>query len=107
MSELKHSPSPWNRGFENESVITFEDAEGNEIGSIRPQARFKRCKITEANLAVVLAAPKLLAALKDMEALFWRAKQFDEHEGRGETYAAEMEVEIRQLIAEAEGTPRP
>ncbi len=86
-AEATHSPAPWRQG-ESDELTIIEDAEGNLVAFVDLPGMTAQDR---ANFALMLAAPKLLEALK--ACLTWD----------GRFIADEAVQQARAAIAEAEG----
>ena len=60
---MTHTTHPWTASWADNGIATLRDSEGNHFANFR-NVRGDEISTVNADLAVVVAAPKLLAALK-------------------------------------------
>ena len=65
---MTHTPGPWTASWAPIGIAALHDSEGKHFANFR-NVRGDDISTVSADLAVVLAAPKLLAALRDLIAL--------------------------------------
>ena len=94
---MTHTPGPWTASWAENGIAALRDSEGKHFANFR-NVRGDEISTVNADLAVVLAAPKLLSALR---ALIWQIERDDGIEWEEDSPAAQMLRDARTAIAEA------